>query len=238
MPAMFLVVAAGAGEEKGKAPAGAVDQGPKVVSAEKEKGKGKRGSSEFLRAPGGDRYDTEQGEWRDIPPWRQGSFFGIRAKGKLFIYVVDCSGSMVFEDRLLRAKDELRKSVLGLREPQKFKVIFYNEEPVAMPGDLPKSADLAAKDQFLSWLRMIEPDGGTDPRVAMSLALGLKPDAVFLLSDGEFPEGTVEAIGKANGRNKVPIHCVDLSGGASGDQLRRVARESGGEYASRPWTGH
>ncbi|MEJ7637121.1 MAG: hypothetical protein WKF75_03800 [Singulisphaera sp.] len=70
----------------------------------------------------------------------------------------------------------------------------------------------------------------------MALALALRPDAVFLLSDGEFPEGTVEAIARTN-RRKVPIHCVDLTGGEAGDQLSRIARESGGQYAGRPWTG-
>ena len=63
-----------------------------------------------------------------------------------------------------------------------------------------------------------------------------RPDAVFLLSDGEYPDGTVEAIAKAN-RWKIPIHCVDLSGGAAGDQLRRIAAESGGRYAPRPYKG-
>ena len=33
---------------------------------------------------------------------------------------------------------------------------------------------------------------------------------------------------------RIPIHCVDLSGGEGGDHLRRIARESGGQYASRP----
>jgi hypothetical protein len=56
---------------------------------------------------------------------------------------------------------------------------------------------------------------------------------VFLLSDGEFPDGTVEAVAAANAR-KIPIHCIDLAGGLAGDHLQRIARESGGRYASRP----
>ena len=80
---------------------------------------------------------------------------------------------------------------------------------------------------------MIEPDGGTDPRPALKQAITLRPDAVFLLSDGDFPEGTVEEIAKLNTR-KVPIHCVDLAGGLGGDQLKRIAAASGGQYASRP----
>ena len=67
----------------------------------------------------------------------------------------------------------------------------------------------------------------------MALALAMRPDAVFLLSDGEFPEGTVEAIARKN-RRKVPIHCIDLTGGDAGDQLRQIARDSGGQYRWRP----
>jgi len=194
-----------------------------------------RSAADELLPPGGDSYG-EAIDWEAIPPWRQTSFFGIRAKGQLFIYVVDCSGSMIDEDRLFRAKSELRRSVGRLQSPQRFKVIFYNDRPIPMPGDLPRSADLHSKGLLSQWLRLIEPDGKTDPRGAMALALALRPNAVFLLSDGEFPEGTVEDIARKN-RRKVPIHCIDLTGGEAGDQLRRIAQDSGGQYARRPWAG-
>ena len=83
----------------------------------------------------------------------------------------------------------------------------------------------------------MEPDGGTDPRTSIKQALSLRPEAVFLLSDGLFPEGTVETVSRYNTR-KIPIHCVDLSGGEGGDHLVRIARESGGKYASRPGSLH
>ncbi len=143
---------------------------------------------------------------------------------------------MVDEDRLARAKDEVRRSILRLQQPQQFKVIFYNDRPIPMPGDLPRSADVTSKNQLLAWLRLIEPAGTTDPRSALGLAISMRPDAVFLLSDGEYPPGTVEAVAKLNPR-KTPIHCIDLSGGEAGDQLQRIARDSGGRYASRPWRG-
>lgn len=199
----------------------------------------KRPRSIFLAPPGSaskeeDRYNLEETEWSDIPPWRQASFFGIRARGQFFIYVVDQSGSMLDDDRFIRAKIELRRSVFALQPPQRFEVIFYNEEATFMPGGpMPRSADPRNKNQLNSWLRLIGPDGETEPGPAVKLAIALRPDAVFLLSDGEYPDGTVEAIARAN-KSKVPIHCVDLSGGEAGDHLRRIARDSGGQYASRP----
>jgi hypothetical protein len=191
------------------------------------------GTSEFLRTPGSSRYDTNPPDWRDVPPWRQTSFFGLRAQGQFFIYVVDCSGSMIDDNRLVRAKSELRRSVTNLQLPQRFQIIFYNDRPLPILGAMARSADLTSKSQMNDWLRLIEPDGGTDPRGALALALAQHPDAIFLLSDGEFPEGTVESIAGKNPR-KVPIHCIDLSGGEAGDQLLRIARDSGGRYASRP----
>lgn len=192
-----------------------------------------RKRSKFLAPPGVVGAYDEQTDWNSIPLWLQTSFFGVRAKGKTFIYVVDCSGSMAEDDRMTRAKSELRKTISTLRYPQRFHVIFYNDKPLAMPGGSPRTADALSKDDLIRWLRNIDSDGGTDPREAMAIALGFRPDAIFLLSDGAFPEQTVEAIAKIN-KVKTPIHCVDLSGGAGGDDLARIAKESGGVYVLRP----
>ncbi|MFO0909578.1 MAG: vWA domain-containing protein [Isosphaeraceae bacterium] len=204
---------------------------PLVVSKAKQSREQPR--SVFLQGPGADRYDTEPGNWSEIPPWRQTSFYGIRARGQFFVYVVDCSGSMADEGRLARAKIELRRSIQTLQEPQRFQVIFYNDEAIPMPGGLPKPADLVSKSQLMEWLRLVDADGETDPRPAVGLGLGLRPDAIFLLSDGAFPDGTVEAIARLN-RRRVPIHCIDLSGGEAGDQLQRIAQDNGGRYVARP----
>ena len=140
---------------------------------------------------------------------------------------------MIDDDRMPRATIELRRSVFALREPQRFEVIFYNSESIPMPGGpIPRSADQQAKNQLRSFLRLIDPDGGTDPRPAMKQALSLRPDAVFLLSDGAFPDGTVDELTRLN-KHKVPIHCVDLTGGLAGDHLKRIAEANNGQYASR-----
>jgi hypothetical protein len=204
---------------------------PRVLSAQ-EMAARSQSSRSFLGPLPADRYG-ETFAWSEVPAWRQASFYGVRSVAQTVVFVVDCSGSMGEADRLARAKIELRRSVLALQFPQRFTVIFYDDEPILMPGTGLQSADTATKDQFLAWLRLIDADGGTDPRVAMSLALGLQPDAIYLLSDGAFPDGVVEAIASRN-RKKVPIHCIDLSGGAAGDHLKRIARDSGGQYAARP----
>ena len=172
-------------------------------------------------------------DWTAIPPWRQASFFGVRAEGQVFIYVVDCSGSMAEDGRMVRAKAELRRTIARMGFPQRFLVIFYNDEPIPMPGHVPKSVDGQSRDNFFAWLQHIQPEGETDPRAAMSMALNLRPDAVFLLSDGEFPDGTVEAIAGMNKR-KIPINCVDMAGGQGGNSLKQIAQGAKGTYVLRP----
>lgn len=188
--------------------------------------------SDLLRPPGEDPYGAAT-DWQAIPSWQQASFYGVRARGQLFVYVVDCSGSMADDGRLVRAKAELRRSIQALRWPQRFLVIFYNDQMMPLAGGLPQSANASTKAHAMSWMRRIDADGATDPRQAMKLALGTQPDAVFLLSDGEFPEGTASTIARGN-PGRVPVHAIDLMGGGAGDQLRRIAAESGGTYAARP----
>ena len=201
-----------------------------------------RPRSPFLMPPGSeaDPQDRYSGpiDWRDIPPWRQASFFGIRAQGLFFIYVIDCSGSMIDDDRFARASTELRRSVMALQSPQRFEVIFYNDESIPMPGGpVPRPADQENKRRLNAWLQLIEPDNGTAPLLSVKQALALRPQAVFLLSDGEFPDGTAESVARYN-THKIPIHCVDLSGGEGGDHLIRIARDSRGKYVSRPGSLH
>lgn len=175
-----------------------------------------------------DLYGTT--DWASVPAWEQASYFGIRARGQVFVFVIDCSGSMG-SGRLARAKQELRRTVARLRFPQRYLVIFYNDGMRVMPGGIPQGVDTAASGVLDRWLRLIEAEGATDPRSAMKLALGLQPDAVFLLSDGEFKPGTAETIAARN-MTKIPIHSIDLGNGAGAESLRRIAAQSGGRYAA------
>jgi hypothetical protein len=197
-------------------------------AAEKRKGEAKAGS---VARESKDPYAPAV-DWRRVPPWRQASFYDVRAQGTFFVFVVDCSGSMADAERWLRVRQEMRRALGKLQFPQRYYVIFYNDEAWRMPGGAPQSAAKREVGRTLDWMSGIVPEGATDPRPAMSEALGLRPDGVFLLSDGEYPKGTAEAIAKSNS-GAVPIHCIDLSGGAAGDTLKEIAKASGGQYVTR-----
>lgn len=212
---------------------GGAASGQDVLVESEAAARARSGTTTELPSPPGTASYTGTADWRAVPSWRQTSFFGARAEGTFFVFVVDCSGSMADADRWLRVRQELRTTLRALEFPQRYLVIFYNDRAWPMPGGVPLSAGRRSTNQTLGWIARILPEGPTDPRDAMRLALGLKPSAVFLLSDGEYPEGVDAAIARSN-LASTPIHCIDLSGGASGGVLERIARESGGQYALRP----
>ncbi len=192
-----------------------------------------RGGSAFLNPLGQESGYSDPIDWRSVPPSRQTSFFGMRAKGTFFVFVVDCSGSMG-EERWGRVQTELKKTLLGLQFPQRYLVIFYNDRVLPMPGGLPQSAEKGSAMRTLNWASLLVPDGATEPEAAMKMAIGLRPDAVFLLSDGEYPEGAADRIIANNkGPSPVLVNSIDLSGGAGGTDLKRIAERSGGQYATR-----
>lgn len=193
--------------------------------------KGDREAGKSARKKGQSESDREVAV-ESLPSWKKAEFFGMQAEGQFFVFVVDCSGSMTHRARLFRAKQELSRAVQALKFPQRFHVIFYNETPRELSGG-PYSADQASKRKLDGFLRQIPADGQTDPRAAMRQAIQLEPDAIFLLSDGEYPAGAADAVIRANAGH-IPIHCIDLSGGAAGPDLMRISHESGGRYAARP----
>jgi hypothetical protein len=102
-----------------------------------------------------------------------------------------------------------------------------------MPDGLPRRADREGKETLARWLRTVDAGGETNPLPAMKHALGLRPDAVYLLSDGEFEPGTAAKVAALNGDRPVPIHGIDLSLRGAGS-LREISEASRGSYAHRP----
>ena len=161
------------------------------------------------------------------------SFFGLEARGRKFVYVVDRSSSM-HGDKILAAKTELVRSVSGLRRNMRFYIIFYNERFEAMQAsDLVKATE-QSKRRFFTWVEGVPARGGTDPTEAMRLALSLKPDAVWLLSDGLFGDQCADAIRAANPGAKVQIHTIAFYDNAGERLLRRIAEDNRGHYRFVP----
>jgi hypothetical protein len=161
-----------------------------------------------------------------------GSFFGIRADGRRFVYVVDCSGSMIGAP-YQRAQQELIRSLAALTKAQEFFVILFSDDsyPMFFPNttrEFVKASDEAI-EQVQAWVISLSHHGGTNPEPALALALKMKPDAVFFLTDGAIPDSTPDSVRQAN-KSKVSVHTIGFMNRAGETALQRIAEENNGRY--------
>ena len=165
-----------------------------------------------------------------------GTFFGSRVRGGSFVYVVDCSGSMSNSSnrmgisRMNAVKNELIRSVGDLSPSQKFFIIFYNSSSIPMQADGLVPADENNKRYYLNWAGSIGSGGGTQPRDSMLHALSLEPDAIWLLSDGEFDPFVCDEIRSNNPGGDIQIHTIAFHSPTGYAVLQRIAYENNGSY--------
>ena len=139
------------------------------------------------------------------------------------IYVVDASGSMVSTLRFV--KDELKKSVSKLAPTQQFQVVFFQSSPegrgnpwvaVEHPADVGTSIKklrfMYASERNVewthSWIDDITPRGRSNPIPALEVAIMLRPDAIFILSNtitgaGEWEQGKDEILRRLDALNPI-----------------------------------
>ena len=164
--------------------------------------------------------------------------FGVQGVGSRFIYVFDRSGSMEGAP-LAAAKEQLIASLESLDKVHQFQIIFYNQKPYVMqltPGQAPSMefADDDGKKRAESFIGSILADGGTRHVEALELALSLKPDVIFFLTDADDPKlSTTELDRIRRLNNGASINAIEFgSGAASGGQnfLKRLAEQNHGNY--------
>ncbi|MEO1617545.1 MAG: VWA domain-containing protein [Planctomycetota bacterium] len=197
------------------------------------------------RTPGG----TQSSDGRsngESSSGSRGSFFGLEATGQRFVYVVDRSGSMS-GSRYQRAVTELKRSIDGLTEDQKFLVIMFSSGKKVM-FDMPATrtqlvpATDENKSKFKEWLSGVSVSGGTRPNAALRLAMKQSPEAMFMLSDGEFNKesfnvkssflgggGDPFQIVSANGGD-IPVHAIAFEDPRSCENMKKMAALTGGDY--------
>lgn len=119
-------------------------------------------------------------------------FFGMASEGKSFVYVLDCSMSMNHphdseaKTRFNRIKLELINVINHLKPDQEFFIIFFNHEAITMPANGMVAAVSENQARYLNWMRQIPATGDTDPTAALEIALRLRPDVIYFLTDGAF----------------------------------------------------
>ena len=196
--------------------------------------------SDSIEPPGGKASGEES--------YEKGSFFGADAYGNEFVYVVDMSTSMGHtsqygQTRFRVACRELLRSIKELKTNQKFCVVMFCYRTRVM-FDMPARmipATPSNKQRLSLWISNLKLGAGTDPRYGTVMALKLKPDAIFLLSDGEFNGQQVNTHGvpgnvpietliRKHRKNDVPIHTIAFEDMLNRTRLRRIATHTKGTH--------
>jgi hypothetical protein len=180
-------------------------------------------------------------------------FCGVDGGGSHFVYLVDSSGSM--GDGFQSARSELLNSIDQLKPDQRFYVVFFDEEPDYMRLMDPNVNDSASvmatpqnKQRLRKWAMTVEMNKGKAPYEVLPFALSLRPDVIFLLSDGEFPSAIEEILREQNRQENLfgesgPIsivHTIRYHGreGQEGQNAEatmvKIAKENGGQYRHVP----
>lgn len=187
-------------------------------------------------------------------------FMGVRTDARRIAFILDFSASMREGDGRERVlKEELGKSLQGMPRDARFTVILFGRSPAAggtlvrkpdgsstwsnalpMPPEgtwLP--ATEANKAQALAWVGKREPDpqSGSATWDSMRLALSMEPEAIFLLTDGEFIDADLrelrEEIERGNAARKVQVNTVAFASDHDVQSLQLIAQENGGTYRRR-----
>lgn len=166
------------------------------------------------------------------------SFFGAYATGNQFVYVLDSSSSMMGE-RWLYARQKLIQSLRQLGPEREFYVICFDHKTTLM-FDSDQSSVKFEKANSLTiqkverWLRYRELGMDTMPSEALQFAISMKPDAIFLLSDGELKDNSLLMLRILNAsrqdHRQVPIHTIHLLSPFGRATLEIIAKDNAGTF--------
>lgn len=159
-------------------------------------------------------------------------FFGTRGTANSVVFVVDMSGSME-NGRFVRAQQELIRSIHKLHVTQKFYVIFFTSQAVPMFFPTPAPGLVAAtplmKRKVTRWITERRTGRGTDPEEALVLALTLKPEVIYFLTDGEFSERCREIVKEKNTFGAV-VNTIALQSREGVPLLQAIAGDNKGVF--------
>jgi hypothetical protein len=169
---------------------------------------------------------------------RGSGLFGVGGEASKIVYVVDRSGSMT--SSIDYVKLELKRSIGELGEEKEFHVIFYSSgPPVEMPTRRLVNATDRDKQLAFEFIDGIIAQNETDPSKALERAFEVKPELIYLLTDGEFDKAMVGLLNRLNRDQKITVHTIGFwawrsrqdSDLPSGEEVLKImADQNGGNY--------
>lgn len=167
------------------------------------------------------------------------TFFQIGTAARRIVYVVDASASMGKDGLWDRASREIVRSLERLSEEAQFQIIVYNNSARALlpaaPGWL--STTPARRAEVARALYALAPEGRTNHAPALNLALSLRPEVVFFLTDADdLSQALLKQVDSWNHHGAV-IHAIELNRCESprpGTPMQILAQRHRGEYRAVP----
>jgi hypothetical protein len=162
-------------------------------------------------------------------------FMGVKSDARHVIYVIDFSGSMN-GDRFAHTRLELKRSIERLPADGSFLVIFFDESFMVMPPGHLVPSTARNKSLAKAWIDSMVTRGGTEPSRAMEFALSLQPEAIFMMTDGQFVSNELvnHVIDQENVGRRTSINTIAFHERAAEEELKKIARENRGDYRYVP----
>jgi hypothetical protein len=171
-------------------------------------------------------------------PTAQLSLFGAAAEGRSFVFVIDRSQSMGGSGlgAIQAAAGELKAQLGRLTNEQTFQVVAYNQSALSFSesGLIPASEQ--NKQRLVQFVEDIAAYGQTEHTRGLLAALRLRPEVIFLLTDGGDPVMKLDdlRVVREASRGRTSIHCLHFGRGkpeAGENFMQRLAAENRGSYA-------
>jgi len=158
------------------------------------------------------------------------SFFGIPVgDAHKIVFVLDRSGSMT--DSIDYVKYVTKRCISQLTEKDLLDVLFMSSgPPVEMPPKKLVPATDKNKELAFEFIDGVIAQGETTPEGALERAFELKPEVIFLLTDGEFDRAVVDLVKKLNAEKKVKVNTICFLYETGGALLKEIAAQNGGTY--------
>jgi hypothetical protein len=143
-------------------------------------------------------------------------------------------------DKFSTLKDELKKAIDGLKPIQQFSVVFFADGKVLdfEKGNL-VNATPENKRKAEKWLEDLTTSGTSDPIPGLETALRGKPDLMYILTDGDFPNNNdvLSKVASLNGGKRTRVNTIafvtnfdDETSESFEKFLHTLADQTGGKY--------
>ncbi len=170
-------------------------------------------------------------------PGPRGKMFGNGGNARSIAFVCDASGSMF--QKMPTLKGELAKAIDGLKPVQSFSIVFFaNEKFVGFDNGTLVAATSDNKAKARQWLEQVSAVGSTNPIPGLEVAFKGKPNLLYLLTDGDFPnnDAVKTKIKQLNPTKQTRVNTIAfVGGGEEGSKsfvqlLDEIANQNGGQF--------